>query len=128
MVTINILKTLKIQSWFFHVLLLIGYGFVGIGIIAERAKPIREVIVRGKPLLSCSLACANMADNAESNDLCEYVAPVRWIASVERGQAKWKAKAGLYTTTHVRASLEGQAATIDFLEAEFNVNVKSLVA
>lgn len=104
-----------------------GYGFVGIGIIAERAKPIREVTIDGKPLLSWPLACANMAENAESDDLSEYVARVEWKASVERGEAKWKKKAGLYTTTHVRASLEGQAATLAFLEAEFKVDVKSLV-
>jgi uncharacterized protein len=104
-----------------------GYGFVGLGIIVERAKPIREATIRGKPLLSWPLTCTNMSENVESNDLSEYVALVRWVAAVERGQAKWKAKAGLYTTTHVRASLEGQSATLDFLEAVFNVNIKLLI-
>jgi len=47
--------------------------------------------------------------------------------AVERDQAKWKAKAGLYTTTHVRAALDGQPRTIAFLEKEFGVNVRELV-
>ena len=102
-------------------------GFVGIGILNDRAKPIREVIIKGKPLLSYNLCCPGMADNVESDELCEYVAPVEWIVSVERGQAKWKSNAGLYTTTHVRASLDGQPKTISFLGAEFDINVAELV-
>ena len=103
-----------------------NHGFVGIGCITERAKPIREVIVNGKPLLSHPLRCANMADNAESDDLCEYVALVEWTAAVERNQAKWKSKAGLYTTTHVSASLDAHPDTIAFLEREFGVNMHEL--
>ena len=103
-------------------------GFVGIGIPTDRAKPIRKVTIKTKPLLSHNLHCQGMADNAESDELCEYVAPVKWVASVERDQAKWKAKAGIYTTTHVRASLDGQPKTIAFLEREFGVNVRELVA
>jgi len=105
-----------------------GHGFVGIGKITDRAKPIREVIIKGKPLLSLHLKCKNMADNAESDELCEYVALVKWVVAVERDRAKWKSKAGIYTTTHVRASLDGQPKTIAFLEKEFGVNVRELVA
>jgi hypothetical protein len=105
-----------------------NYGFVGIGVLTDRAKPIREVTIKGKPLLSHNLRCPRMAENAESDELCEYVAPVKWAAAVERGQARWKTKAGIYTTTHVRASLDGQPQTVAFLEREFGVNVRELVA
>lgn len=105
-----------------------NHGFVGIGCVTECAKPIRDVTIKGKPLLSYPLHCPNMADNAESDDLCEYVATVKWAAAVERNQAKWKPKDGLYTTTHVRASLDGQPHTIAFLEREFSVKVRELVA
>lgn len=104
------------------------HGFVGIGVLIDRAKPIREVIIKGKPLLSHNLCCPRMAENAESDELCEYVAPVKWAAAVEREQAKWKTKAGIYTTTHVRASLDGQPKTVAFLEKEFGVNLRELVA
>jgi hypothetical protein len=70
-------------------------GFVGIGVLTDRAKPIREVTIKGKPLLSHNLICHSMADNAESDELCEYVAPVQWATAVERDQAKWKTKAGI---------------------------------
>ncbi|MEW8177225.1 MAG: GIY-YIG nuclease family protein [Candidatus Thiodiazotropha endolucinida] len=104
------------------------HGFVGIGVLTDRAKPIRSVTIKGKPLLGRELICTGVADNLESDDFCEYVAPVKWVAAVERSQAKWKAKAGIYTTTHVRASLDGQPKTIAFLEKEFGINVRDLVA
>jgi hypothetical protein len=103
------------------------YGFVGIGVITNRAKPIRNVTIKGRPLLNHKLRCSNMADNIKSDDLCEYVALVKWIATVERDQAKWKPKAGIYTTTHVRASLDGQPKTIDFLEKKFGIEIRELV-
>jgi len=103
------------------------HGFVGIGVLTNRASPIRDVTIKRKPLLSHSLRCPKMSENAKSDELCEYVATVKWITAVERGQAKWKSKAGLYTTTHVRASLDGQPKTIAFLEKEFAVNMRDLV-
>jgi hypothetical protein len=69
-----------------------------------------------------------MSENAESDELCEYVAPVEWAAAVERGQAKWQTKAGIFTTQLVRASLDGQPKTIAFLDKEFTVNIRELVA
>jgi uncharacterized protein len=103
-------------------------GFVGIGVVTDRARPIRDVQVRGKPLLSQALHCTRMSDNIDSDDHCEYVALVKWVTAVDRKQAKWQASAGLYTTTHVRASLDGQPETIAFLEEEFGVSIRELVA
>ena len=103
------------------------HGFIGVGTITERAKPICEVLIKGKPLLVHALRCAGMAEDSDSPELCEYVAPVKWAAAVERNQVKWKSKSGLYTSTHVRASLDAQPETITFLEKEFGVNVRDLV-
>ncbi len=66
----------------------------------------------------------NMTNNVNSDDLCEYVAIVKWIRVEDRTNAKWKPKAGIYTTTHVRASLDGQPDTITFLEDAFNLNLR----
>jgi uncharacterized protein len=101
-----------------------GRGFVGIGQLTSRAKPIQQVAMGGKPLLNFDLRCQNMADNIASTDLCEYVATVNWIKTVDRANAKWKSKAGIYSTTHVRASLDGQPATVAFLEEAFGVNMR----
>ncbi len=100
---------------------------MGIGRITSLAKPIRDVTIAGKPLLNCHLRCPNMADNVDSDDLCEYVATVEWIKAVDRAGAKWKSKAGIYTTTLVRASLEGQPETMKYLEKEFGLNLRALV-
>lgn len=104
------------------------HGFVGIGQIREQARPIREVMIKGKPLLSLSLRCKYMAENAESNDLCEYVALVKWKRKTKRNEAKWKRKSGLYTPQAVRASLDGQPTTIEFLDQEFEIKLREIVA
>jgi uncharacterized protein len=103
-----------------------GYGFVGIGRLSSFAKPIRSVTLNGVPLLSHDLQSKGMDSNSTSDFLCEYVATVEWIRAVDRKEAKWKSKAGLYTTTHVRASLEGQKQTISFLNEAFDVDINEL--
>lgn len=104
-----------------------SHGFVGVGRILQVAKPIREVSIQGTPLLSHDLICQNMNDNINSDDLCEYVCLVEWLSSVERDEAKWVKKSGLYTTTHVRASLDGQPDTIEFIEKEFGLDIRALM-
>ena len=104
-----------------------SYGFVGIGRILQTARPIRDVSIQGKPLLSLDLICKNMGDNIDSDDLCEYVCLVEWLSTVDKTKAKWSKKSGLYTTTHVRASLDGQPDTINFLEKEFGLDIRNLM-
>jgi hypothetical protein len=106
-----------------------GRGFVGIGQIKDRAKPVREVIINGKPLLHCDLHCKGLEHDAASDEKCEYVAPIKWVKAVPRNEAKWRSNSGIYTTTHVRASLDGQPDTIKFLEQEFGIDdLRTLVA
>jgi uncharacterized protein len=104
-----------------------GYGYVGIGQLTSRAKPIRDVSINGKPLLSCTLKSKNLDRHLESDEDCEYVATIKWIKTTNRADAKWKAKSGIYTTTHVRASLDGQPNTVAFLEEAFNLKVSEYV-
>lgn len=47
-----------------------NHDFVGIGGLTDCAKPIREVTIKGKPLLSHNLRYPRMAENAESDELC----------------------------------------------------------
>ena len=103
-------------------------GFVGIGRVKTKAEMIRNVRIGNKPLLKISgLRCRNMSDNCDSDELSEYVCLVEWINHVARGQAKWRSKPKLYTTTHVRASLDGQPETVLFLESQFGINVRELI-
>ena len=103
-------------------------GFVGIGKISQVARPIREVSISGKPLLKHKLRCKRTADNVECDDRCEYVCLVDWKVAVDRGDAKFRRNAGIYTTTHVRASLDGQPKTLRFLEDQFGVTFRDLLA
>lgn len=101
-------------------------GFVGIGEIIERARPIRDVKVAGKPLLHHPLLCRRMDDHVDSDAHCEYVARVKWHRAVAAEEAKWQPKSGLFTTQLVRASLEGQPKTLRFLEEAFDVDFRAL--
>jgi hypothetical protein len=100
-----------------------GYGFVGIGEITQEAMMIRDVKIDGKRLLGLPLECQNMSDNCDKIERSEYVALVKWFRTVTRKNAKWKRKSGLYTTQHIRASIENQPKTIRFLNKSFRVDL-----
>ena len=100
-------------------------GYVGIGRITSRAEMIREVRIEGKPLLSLPLHCGGTSVNSDNTELSEYVCLVKWVARTSREEARWKP--GLYTTTHARASLEGQKETLDFLQKAFDVDITQLI-
>ena len=100
------------------------HGYVGIGRIKEVAQRINQVVIKGKPLL---LLCPNMGENCESERKSEYVAKVKWIKAVSQENAKMKRKAGIYTSTHVRAKLSRQPKTISFLNKAFSVNLHDLM-
>lgn len=104
-----------------------GMGFVGIGKIKEPAQPINNVKINNQSLLTLNLTCKDMGENSNSKEDSEYVAVVEWVKTVPRHQAKWKKNSGIYTTTHVRASLDGQPKTIDFLDVEFGINIHNLI-
>jgi len=104
-----------------------GKGYVGVGRIKEPAKRIRDVIIGSRRLLDLELKCNNMDDNMDDPELSEYVAPVDWICRFSRKEAKRKPNAGLYTTTHVRASLDNQPRTIQYIQQQFDVNLPELV-
>ena len=104
-----------------------GHGFVGIGVIKARARPAREYLADGKSLFEQDLVCKGILQNAENDELCEYVASVEWVVAVKRQSAKWKSNSGLYTTTHVRASLDRQPYTLQFLEEQFGITFNQLL-
>lgn len=104
-----------------------NHGYVGVGRIIEEAKPIREVYINDYPLLDLGLECKNMGENSNNLNKSEYVALVEWIKTVSRENAKWKSNSGLYTTPHVRASLDRQTKTIGYIENEFDVDIHKLI-
>ena len=103
------------------------HGFVGVGRIKQQAMMIKEVTIGRNSLLNSSLRCRHMNDNKDNPELCEYVALVEWLKWVPREQAKWRTSPKLYTTTHIRASLDGQQETLKFIEEQFGIAIGDTV-
>lgn len=102
-----------------------GHGYVGVGRIKTKPQPVNQVIIEGKPLM---VLCPQMAADADSAEKSEYVAKVDWIKTFPREDAQMKRKSGIYTTTHVRASLDGQPDTVSFLSQVFGVDFNAILA
>jgi hypothetical protein len=104
------------------------HGYVGIGIVEEQAKPLREFIVNGLPLSEQTLTQPGMCQRMHSDELTEYLARVTWIKAVEKNEAHFKSNAGLFTTQLIRASLSGQPTTIAFIEKSFGISIRDLLS
>ncbi len=104
-----------------------GKGFVGIGKVTQKAKPVREVYIKNVQLLGLSLKSSNIKANYNDMEKSEYVALVEWIVAVDRKDARWKPKRGLFTSQLVTASLDGQSVTVKYLEREFNVDIENFI-
>lgn len=99
-------------------------GFVGIGKIQTQAVMIRDVKVNGTPLLDF-VTCSGANHDRNNADMSEYVCLVKWIRAVPRSEAKWQKHSKLFAKPVIRASLDGQPATVAFLEQEFNIDLAS---
>lgn len=100
-----------------------GSGYVGVARIVSEAKPAREILIQGLPLL---LACPYMGERADSPE-SEYVCHVEWICALDRAAAMRASKsAGLFSSQLVRASLDNQPVTVSALEAHFGIKFAEL--
>jgi len=104
-----------------------GRGFVGIGQITCKARRVRDVLINNIPLLQLDLECPNIAENSNDLDCSEYVALVNWVSSVSKNDAKWKRKSGIFTSQLIRASMDAQPKTVEYLSKEFKVNFHELM-
>lgn len=102
------------------------HGYVGIGRVRERAVPVSHYRKDGKSLRQFELKQPNIFENCD-NIKTEYVVKVDWIKAVNGKDAKWKPHAGLFTIQLVKASLQGQRKTREFLEAEFDIKFDELL-
>lgn len=101
-------------------------GFVGIGKVVAKAIKVLDFRCHGKSLRDFPLVVANIFENSH-NDNSEYLLQVEWIKTVDRKEAKWKRNAGLFTTQLIKASLQSQPGTINFLEQEFEIKFSDLL-
>jgi len=98
-----------------------GCGFVGIGIIREKAVRVDDFRFKGKGIRELKLVEPFIVDNHE-NEKSEYLVKVDWRRSVEREEAKWSKNNSLFTTQLIKASLQSQPRTLEFLEKKFEIN------
>ena len=103
-----------------------GKGYVGIGRVSEKAVRVNDFKFEGKSLKEQNLIVSNIFENSE-NERSEFLVKIDWIKTVESNQAKWKSNSGLFTIQLIKASLQNQYATREFLEKEFDVNFKELL-
>lgn len=105
-----------------------GFGYVGIGKVLDKAKMVHYARDhQGCPLNSLKLRQPDIFKDSESKIKSQYSVPVNWIRAVPRTQAKWVSNKGIYSSQLVRASLEKQQATLDFLNQEFQLNIQELL-
>ena len=84
-----------------------GVGYVGVGDVIEPAVRVHdfEVDVDGQtvPILQAPLEATNMAEDADSPTMSEYLARVRWLDARPRDQAIWEK--GMFANQNVVAKL-----------------------
>jgi len=102
------------------------HGYVGIGRVVEKAVKVNDFKVKGVELRKLKLRVPNIFDNYD-NEKSEYPVKIDWIRTVDSNQAKWKRKAGLYTSQLIKASLQAQRTTREFLERGFDIDFKDLL-
>lgn len=103
-----------------------GRGYVGIGRVSEKAVRVNNFLFEGKSLKEQNLKVSNIFKNSD-NEMSEFLVKIDWIKTVESNQAKWNSKSGLFTIQLIKASLQNQYMTREFLEKEFDVNFKELL-
>ena len=102
-----------------------GYGYVGIGRVTKKAVRANSFKIKGKLLSRYNLKMPNIYTNSD-NENSEFLVKVDWIKSVDRDNAKWKSKSKIFSSQLIKASLENQQKTIQFLENEFDIKFKDL--
>ena len=104
------------------------YGFVGIGIVKEKAVTVDNFLHNGQNLKSIELTQPGMFKGIGDKDKVEYLVKVKWIKAYDREHAKWQKNSGLFTSQLIRASLQGQPMTIEYLEKEFDIKFSDLIS
>jgi len=104
-------------------------GYVGVGTVKEPAVPVSdfkvtEDVMDGNvrvgnqeiPILHEPLVAPKMGENADDQDLCEYLVRVEWIKAVPRAEAYWEK--GLFALQHTACRLTS-SFTIERLSQHF---------
>src|SRR5690606_32025 len=103
-----------------------GNGYVGIGRVKEQAVKVNDFKIDGKSLNTLDIKTLGIYDNCD-NENSEFPIRIEWIKSVDRNNGKWKSNGGLFSSQLIKASLQGQPKTIEYLEKEFEINFNEIM-
>jgi hypothetical protein len=103
-------------------------GYVGVGRVVAPSIPVTGFRYNGRPLNRRMLKGPDLLHDAEDAAECEYLVSVKWINKVLPENAQFRKKAGLFVARQIVASLSQQPKTRQFLEQQFKVNFKKLLA
>lgn len=104
-----------------------SFGYVGIGRVTQEAVRVNDFKVKGKLLNTLDLINHGIFNNCD-NENSEFLIKVKWIKSFDRGNAKWKSKDGIFSSQLIKASLQSQPKTKEFLEKEFGVSFNEIMS
>lgn len=101
-----------------------GTGYVGVGEVVDEAVRINDFLVEHDgaqaPILQAQLEASNMAEDAGSEELSEYLARVKWVDVRDREDALWER--GMFANQNVVAKLR-QPFTLQRLTEHFDLDV-----
>lgn len=117
----------RLQSGDMVVAFLNKHGYVGVGVVQESLVCVKDFKYRGMELRKCKLTQPNIFENADNPDESDYLVKVEWKKTVDSSKAKWRSKAGLFSTRLVCASLANQTKTLKFLEDEFRIKFQNYI-
>lgn len=103
------------------------HGYIGIGRVLAQPVPARDFKFKGRPLTKRMLKGPSLLHDAKNDDRCEYLVAVKWIKALPKEDARFRRRAGLYTTQLIVASLSRQPKTLQFLQEQFGVNFEELL-
>ena len=104
------------------------FGYAGIGKVTSKAVPAIEFRTNGDLLSSQKLVQPEIVNLEGDKKDGEWIVGVQWISARHRSKAMpARKKDGIFSTTHIVASLQNQPRTVRILEDFFAVNFASLL-
>lgn len=96
-----------------------GAGYVGFGVVSEKAVMVKDFLVDGQTLLSLPLKQPNLAHDKDDPELAEYAVSIQWKKTFPLNEAK--SFEGMFANPNVVCRLS-KRQTIDFLNQAFGTS------
>ena len=98
-----------------------GKGYVGFGIVSEKAQMVKDFIVdkSGKTLLDVSLNAPDISDNRDNPEFSEWAVKVDWRKTFDREDARFFK--GIFANQNIVCKLRHKP-TIDYLKNQFDID------